>query len=123
MTQEIRRCKHPIPPFLQALCARIPPVLARLNLHSRCPVNQITANCYTKASGHSIGRHADHRQVSGVYIINLSLVTDTTMVFRNPANGPELRVYRQTLQRRALQVCVSWGRSVPGSFHLVFYFI
>ena len=103
--------EHPLPDVLSKI---IFPKIKRLNLPATqnfCP-NEANAIDYRRKEGHWLKAHVDDRKLSKEAILNLSLVGDCYMTFRNVSKHRNLAVSEQRvlLKRRCLQVLTGKAR-------------
>jgi alkylated DNA repair dioxygenase AlkB len=95
---------HKMPKELMDIASRIC-LLTQPVMNSFCP-NEANAISYEKSKGHYLGSHCDDRQLSGKFIVNLSLQGDAVMTYTKDRkkSGVGAEKYRVTLKRRSLQI-------------------
>ena len=104
----------PLPPFLQLISDRFTngdylPTAAFV------PNNCNAIKYQATARGHYLGPHVDDRNLSGILLANISLLSNCTMVYVHERTQERVDVH---LPRRSLQVVTgesrySWKHSIP----------
>eukprot|EP00002_Diphylleia_rotans_P020942 TRINITY_DN4072_c0_g1_i4.p1 TRINITY_DN4072_c0_g1~~TRINITY_DN4072_c0_g1_i4.p1 ORF type:complete len:449 (-),score=98.37 TRINITY_DN4072_c0_g1_i4:645-1991(-) len=96
---------RPLPDFLNFIFQRMHDSVIELReFHA----NNTNFNEYLKEKGHSIGLHCDDRQISGDFVVTMSLCGDAFMTFQNERNPSWMT--KVLLPQRSLLVTSGDGR-------------
>lgn len=110
---DISRREFPIPPYMDSVLAKIADLVSAFDakqypdvhkkLRSFRP-NECNVNRYTRAEGHFLRPHVDDRILSGVLLVNVSLLGDCRMRYNLEKKTDSAEPIDVFLPRRCLQI-------------------